>query len=31
MDESDIGGFDEFVERHWGNQIRKERKAKIEK
>ena len=30
MDESDVDGFDEFVERHWGNQIRKQRRTKIE-
>ena len=30
MDESDIEGFDEFVEKHWGKQIRKERKTKVE-
>jgi len=30
MDESDIEGFDEFVQKHWGNQIKKQRKTKIE-
>ena len=30
MDESDIEGFDEFVEKHWGKQMRKERKTKVE-
>ena len=30
MDESDVEGFDEFVERHWGNQIKKTKKVKIE-
>ena len=27
MDESDVEGFDEFVERHWGNQMKKARKV----
>ena len=31
MDEMDIAGFDEFVEKHWGNQIRKVKKVKSEK
>ena len=30
MDETDIDGFDEFVQKHWGNQIKKTRKTKIE-
>ena len=30
MDETDVAGFDEFVERHWGNQNKKTRKVKIE-
>ena len=29
MDETDIEGFDEFVEKHWGNA--KKKKVKIEK
>ena len=33
MDESDLGEFDAFVEKYWGDQIKKERKvsAKAEK
>ena len=31
MDESDVDGFDEFVQKHWGSQIKKERKIKSEK
>ena len=30
MDENDVEGFDEFVEKHWGNQIKKAKKIKIE-
>ena len=30
MDETDIEGFDEFVQKHWGNQIKKVRRTKIE-
>ena len=28
MDETDVDGFDEFVQKHWGNQIKKTRKTK---
>ena len=31
MDESDVDGFDEFVQKHWGSQLKKERKIKSEK
>lgn len=31
MDEMDIEGFDEFVEKHWGSKNKKERKVKVEK
>ena len=27
MDESDVDGFDEFVERHWGNKMKKAKKV----
>ena len=30
MDESDVDGFDEFVEKHWGNKMKKTKKVKIE-
>ena len=30
MDETDVAGFDEFVEKHWGNQTKKTKKVKIE-
>ena len=29
MDESDVDGFDAFVEKHWGNQAKKVRKTRI--
>ena len=31
MDESDIEEFDSFVDTYWGDQIRKEKKAKVQK
>ena len=31
MDESDLQDFDNFVEKYWGDQIRRERKAKVQK
>lgn len=31
MDESDLKDFDNFVETYWGDQIRRERKAKVQK
>ncbi len=31
MDESDLEDFDNFVETYWGEQIKKERKAKVKK
>ena len=31
MDDSDLGYFDAFVEKYWGDQIRKEKKAKVAK
>ena len=31
MDESDIEDFDNFVETYWGDQIRREKKAKVQK
>ena len=31
MDESDLEDFDNFVEKYWGDQIRRERKAKVQK
>ena len=31
MDESDIEGFDKFIDTYWGDQIRKERKTKVQK
>ena len=31
MDESDLPEFDNFVEKYWGDQIRKESKTKIKK
>ena len=31
MDESDIEEFDNFVDTYWGDQIRKEKKAKVQK
>ena len=31
MDESDVEGFDEFIRKHWGNQIKKQTKARIQK
>ena len=31
MDESDLEDFDNFVETYWGDQIKKERKTKIQK
>ena len=30
MDESDVEGFDEFVEKHWGKQIKKTKRTKVE-
>ena len=30
MDETDVEGFDEFVAKHWGNQMKKSKKVKIE-
>ena len=31
MDESDLEEFDNFVDTYWGNQIRKEKKSKVQK
>ena len=31
MDESDLEDFDNFVENYWGDQIKRERKAKVQK
>ena len=31
MDESDLEEFDNFVEKYWGNQIKKEKRAKVQK
>ena len=31
MDDSDLEYFDAFVEKYWGDQIRKEQKAKVAK
>ena len=31
MDESDLEDFDNFVEKYWGNQIKKERKTRVKK
>ena len=31
MDDSDLENFDAFVEKYWGDQIRKEKKAKAVK
>ncbi len=31
MDESDVEGFDEFIEKHWGKQMKKQRKTKVTK